>query len=231
MESLDVFRKPFTFDKTGIKRIGQQSVDKTLVGFFVSQLPYPLHNVSLFVEAGDEFLKGVDDVSAVLGRDDEGFIAVIPGALVSERRTPTPAALLECLLHAIGRAFAFNIILKLRKRADNVAHAVAEGIGLVVFGSGKKANAEGTKVFDKLSLIGEVPGQSVVFPDDDSGEFLFVLNAILDEILELGAALSLGAFAALNENLDNVKALIEGELSAIFFLTVEAIAFLGLFFG
>ena len=194
-------------------------------------MPHPLHNVGLLVEAGDEFLKGVDNEPAILGRNDEGLIAVIPGAFVSERRAPAPAALLKGLLHAVGGPLAFDVILKLRKRADNIAHEVADGIGLVVFGSGKKANAEGTKVFDKLSLIGEVPGQSVVFPDDDSGEFLFVLNAILDEILELGAALSLGAFAALNENLDNVKALIEGELSAIFFLTVEAIAFLGLFFG
>lgn len=36
MDRLDVFREPLAFDKAGIKRIGQQAVDKTLVGFFVS---------------------------------------------------------------------------------------------------------------------------------------------------------------------------------------------------
>ncbi|MEI8011518.1 MAG: hypothetical protein WCI27_03410 [Candidatus Omnitrophota bacterium] len=156
---------------------------------------------------------------------------VIPGTFVSEWRTPAPAALLKRLLHSVGGAFTFDIIFKLRKGADNIAHEVANGIGFVVFGCGKKADAEGTKVFDKLGLIGEVPGQSVVLPDDDSREFLFVLNAILDEVLELGAVLSFGALAALNKDFDNVEALIEGELLAIFLLAFEAIAFLGLFFG
>lgn len=97
-------------------------------------MPDPLHNVSLFIETGNEFLKGVDNVSAVLGRDDERFVAVIPGSLVSERRAPASTPLLEGLLHAVGGPFTFDIILKLREGTDNIAHEIADGILFVIFG-------------------------------------------------------------------------------------------------
>jgi hypothetical protein len=80
-------------------------------------------------------------------------------------------------------------------------------------------------------LIGEVTGESVVFPNDESREFLFVLNAILDEVFELGAILGLGAFTALDKDFDNLEALIDGELAAFLLLAFEAISFFSLFFG
>ena len=93
------------------------------------------HLVGLFVEAGDEFLKGIDDVSAVLGWEDDGFVFVITGLLVAERRAPAPSALLDRLFHAVGGAFTFDIVLKLREGADNIAHEFSDGIVIIGFGS------------------------------------------------------------------------------------------------
>lgn len=194
-------------------------------------MPDSLHDVSLLVEASNKFFKGIDDISAVLGRDDNRLVFVIPGLLVSKWRAPAPAALLNRLFHAVGRAFAFDIVFELREGADNVAHEFPDGIFFVVLSRGEKTDAEGAEVLNEFGLIGEIARKAIVFPDDQGREFLFVLDAILDEVLELGAVLGLGALAALDENFNNFETLVESELAAFFFLAFEAVAFLSLFFG
>ena len=64
-----------------------------------------------------------------------------------------------------------------------------------------------------------------------ASESSFCLNAILDEVFELGAVLGFGTLAAFDKDFDNFKALIDGKLPTFLFLAFEAIAFLGLFFG
>lgn len=96
-------------------------------------MPDPFNDIRLFVEAGDEFLKGINNVPAVFGWDDERLVAIIPGAFVSKRRAPAPAPLLEGLLHAIGGAFAFDVILKLRKGANDITHKISDGVLFIIF--------------------------------------------------------------------------------------------------
>ncbi|MEI8011517.1 MAG: hypothetical protein WCI27_03405 [Candidatus Omnitrophota bacterium] len=36
VKRLDVFREPLALDKASIERVGQQTVDKTLVGFLIA---------------------------------------------------------------------------------------------------------------------------------------------------------------------------------------------------
>ncbi|MBL8012658.1 MAG: hypothetical protein JNN05_02305 [Candidatus Omnitrophica bacterium] len=79
-------------------------------------------------------------------------------------------------------------------------------------------------------MIGEVPGEAVILPNDEDGNFFLVEGAILGKILEFGPVLRLGAFAALHENPVNLKSLLCGKLPARVLLTFEAVSFLGLLF-